>query len=387
MKKILIVNNNMQIGGVQKALVSLLENIQNQYDVTLLLFQKSGACVADIPSGIKVITADSHYRYLGMAQKDTKSFGEKLCRGFYAAIARFFGRKYAVALMGLSQKKLKGYDVAISYLHNAKEKLFYGGCNDFVLKHVDAAKKVAFLHCDYLGCGANTKENAKQYSRFDAIAACSQGCADIFLQANPDLAERVKVVPNCHRFEMIQKLAAEAAVSLPKDRMNVVTVARLAKEKGVDRALRVLACLGELKAQLHYYIVGDGPQKAELLSLIEKENLSDCVTLCGMLNNPYGYIQAADLLLIPSDNEAAPLVIGEAASLGTPVLSMETSSAREMIQMPGIGWVCENSEEAMAESLRELLMNPAELETVQNCLENYTNSNQSAVNLFQNCIC
>ena len=49
-----------------------------------------------------------------------------------------------------------------------------------------------------------------------------------------------------------------------------------------------------------------------------------------MMDNPYGYIKAADLLLIPSYNEAAPLVIGEAAGLETPILSTETSSAKEM---------------------------------------------------------
>ena len=38
MKKLLIVNNNMQLGGVQKALISLLDEIKDQYNVTLFLF-------------------------------------------------------------------------------------------------------------------------------------------------------------------------------------------------------------------------------------------------------------------------------------------------------------------------------------------------------------
>ena len=40
MKKILIVNNNMHIGGIQKALLNLLDEIKGKYDVTLLLFCK-----------------------------------------------------------------------------------------------------------------------------------------------------------------------------------------------------------------------------------------------------------------------------------------------------------------------------------------------------------
>jgi len=46
MKRILIVNNNMHIGGVQKALVNLLYEIHNDYEITLLLFY-AGGCEGD----------------------------------------------------------------------------------------------------------------------------------------------------------------------------------------------------------------------------------------------------------------------------------------------------------------------------------------------------
>ena len=47
MKKILIVNNNLHIGGVQKALINLLWQLRGQYDVTLLLFHKGGKYLED----------------------------------------------------------------------------------------------------------------------------------------------------------------------------------------------------------------------------------------------------------------------------------------------------------------------------------------------------
>ena len=55
MKKILIVNNNMNIGGIQKALLNLLCEIGKNYDVTLLLFCKTGGLADKIPESIKVI--------------------------------------------------------------------------------------------------------------------------------------------------------------------------------------------------------------------------------------------------------------------------------------------------------------------------------------------
>lgn len=381
MKRILIVNNNMHIGGVQKALVSLLWNLPADFEVTLLLFSATGECLKQIPPHVRVIPVRSAYRYLGISGAQTRGVWDKLRRSFYAALTRLFGRRLAVGLMGLGQKKLKGYDIAISYLHNAGNKLFYGGCNDFVIKHVSAEKKITFLHCDYLLCGANTPQNRKMYEKFDAIAACSGGCGESFLQANPNLREKVLVVPNCHRFDEIRRLAEEAPVKLPQDRVNVVTVARLGKEKGVERALEAIAKLPN-KEKLHYYIIGDGVQMPLIRSIIEREGLSQQVTLCGMLENPYGYLRAADLLLIPSYSEAAPLVIGEAGCLETPILSTETSSAREMVEKTGFGWVCENTEEAMTAGLQTLLENPDRLQSVKKTLSERPVTNERAVKQF-----
>ena len=386
MKKILIVNNNMHIGGVQKALINLLWCIRDSYDITLLLFHKGGECLKDIPPEVTVIAPESPYRYLGMTKYDKVSRYQSLMRSFFAAVTRIFGRKYAIALMALGQNKLTGYDAAISYLHNGSDKMFYGGCNEFVLRHVSAKKKITFLHGDYILCGANTRQNAKQYARFDVIAACSQGCADSFLQAHPEMQERVKTVPNCLRFEDIQEKAEKAPVQLPADKLQIVTVARLGKEKGVERAVQVIARLGDLKEKLHYHIIGDGVQKPLLLQLIRENGLDDIITLHGMLENPYGYIQAADLLMIPSYSEAAPLVIGEAACLGTPILSTETSSARQMVEKTGFGWVCGNSETAMEEMLRGLLSEPSVLEERKQYLRNRAQDNQEARNCFDRCI-
>lgn len=382
MKKILIVNNNLHIGGVQKALISLLWEIHERYDITLLLFYPGGEYEKDLPPDIKVITPKSGYRYLGMTRQDTVKWSDKLFRTFYAGISRIFGRKYTIGLMALGQKKLCGFDVAISYLHNSTDRSFYGGCNEFVLKHISAKKKIAFLHGDYSLCGANTVQNAKQYERFDLIAACSQGCADVFRQENVTLAQKLKVVYNCYDFKNIRKMADAAPVTMQSDKINIVTVARLGKEKGVERALRVMAKLGALKEKIHYYIIGDGIQMPVLRQIMEKENLSPYVTLCGALKNPYGYMKAAHLLLIPSNSEAAPLVIGEAAYLGTPILSTETSSAREMIEKTGFGWVCDNSEEAIWQRLSALLEDPCVLYKKKEYLSELSLTNEQAVSQF-----
>ena len=71
-KKILIVNNNLHIGGIQRALVNLLKEISTDYDITLLLFSKSGPLLCEIPDGVKIVTPSGVYRTLGLEKKDMK---------------------------------------------------------------------------------------------------------------------------------------------------------------------------------------------------------------------------------------------------------------------------------------------------------------------------
>ena len=190
MKKLLIVNNNMKIGGVQKSLYNLLWSVSDQYEITLFLFAPVGEYMSDLPEQVQVLSCDSLFRYLGVEQREcAKDLRDRLTRGLLACICKLFGRRAVMPLLLRSQKLLAAhYDCAISYLHNGDPHHFYGGVNEFVLEKTDATQKVAFLHCDYLQCGANCEENNKAYRAFDLIAACSDGCRRSFVQALPELA-------------------------------------------------------------------------------------------------------------------------------------------------------------------------------------------------------
>ena len=382
-KKILIVNNNMRIGGVQKALVNLLKCVHDQYDVTLALFHPGGELMKDIPADVKVMPVRSAYRFLGMTRYDVQHRPLlKLVRNGFAAISRLFGRNVAITLMALGQKRLTGYDAAISYLHDAGDKGFYGGCNDFVLRHTDAPLKIGFLHCDYLNCGASTPANGRRYARFTRIAACSEGCKNAFLKALPDLSDRTVVVQNCQDFEAFRSQAEDEPVQFPGDCLNIVTVARLGREKGIPRAMKALAKLGDTKHPYHYYVVGEGVERPIVEGMIQQYALEDKVTLLGEKANPYGYMKAADLLLLPSISEAAPMVIGEAACLGTPILSTLTTSAKDMVEKTGYGWVCENSVDGICETLKNLLEEDELLEKRKNELMNISFDNTLAMEQF-----
>ena len=52
-KRVLIVECNAKIGGIQKALISLLKQISDVYEITLLLLHSEGALLQDIPADVR----------------------------------------------------------------------------------------------------------------------------------------------------------------------------------------------------------------------------------------------------------------------------------------------------------------------------------------------
>ena len=132
--------------------------------------------------------------------------------------------------------------------------------------------------------------------------------------------------------------------------INVVTVARLSAEKGIDRAIDALH--DSKRTDICYHIIGGGPQKNKLLDKIKSYGMEQQVFLLGEQKNPYRFMANADYLLVPSLHEAAPMVFDEAKVLGLKVITTDTTSAMEMVGTCGI--VCENSTEGIKKVLMDL---------------------------------
>ena len=351
MKKILIVNNNLDMGGIQKSLVNLLREIHNKYDVTLLLFSKSGTLLKDIPSDVKIITPRKCYRILGLTKSELKKYPLLfILKAFLLRYASVFSRRNAMRLMGIFQKKIKGYDISISYSHLAHNKYFANGCGDFVLDKIICKNKICLVHCDYLNSGCKTEQNNDEYLEFDRIACCSNSVRERFLKGATVPPEKVYTLRNFFDLS-VAEVAKNFSYCYDNNYINLVTVARLSPEKGVDRAIDAL--FASKRKDIRYYIIGDGPQRKTLKDKIMDYNMANQVFFFGEQQNPYGYMQNADYLLVPSLNEAAPMVFDEAKTIGLQVISTNTTSALEMISDEN-GIVCDNSIESIASTLIRL---------------------------------
>lgn len=358
MKELLIVNNNMLVGGVQKSLCNLLWSLDPaEYHVTLLLFSKTGAYLDDIPPTVDVIEESGAFRLFGRSQSEYTGM-DAVKRTALAVISRFFGRDAAVRLMRKYQPIRGHYDCAISFLNNGPKEMLYGGAQDYVLYCTEADRKVLFLHGDYKQSGCHYPANDRAVAQFDTIAACSEGCRRAFAAALPELADRCVTVRNCHRHDAIRAMAEEETVTYAPDAIHAVMVARLSRCKGIERAIHAVAKARQSGHPVVLHIVGGGPQRRALQQLVAELAATDWVVFHGEKSNPYPYIKQADLMLITSYHEAAPMVIDEARCLGVPILSTATSSAQEMVAEAQAGWVCANDQAAIDDTLCRVLADP-----------------------------
>lgn len=386
MKKIIIVNNNMKVGGVQKSLYNLLWAIHDTYDVTLCVFQAVGAYLPMLPANVKIVECKGLFRYLALSQGECRGIG-KIIRGMLALTSKLVGRNVAMKIVMAGEKKMpEHYDCAIAFLHNGNIKHFYGGVQDFVLEKVNADRKIAFLHCDYATSGANHPQNNKMLERFDRIAACSDGCRQAFSSVLPHLAEKTVTVRNFHRYDQIRALAEQDPVAYDANVRNVVMVSRLSHEKGIERAIRAMAHVVQQGIVAALHIVGGGPMEAFLKETVAEQGMQGSVFFYGEQENPYRYMKNADLFLMSSFHEAAPMVIDEAMCLHVPVLTVQTTSSHEMVTMRNGGWVCQNSEGALLGALIEALSDPVALQTLRETLSGRRANNDAAAEEFSKVI-
>ena len=344
-KKILIVNNNLDMGGIQKSLVNLVKEVYMDYDVTLLLFSKSGSLLHEVPEKVKIITPQKVYQILGLEKKDLKKHPLLfLLKAFMLTYAKILSRRSAMRLLGLFQKEISGYDAVISYSHFPHPKYFGNGCADFVLDKTVCRNKICFIHCDYLNFGGKTEANNQAYRTFDKIACCSDSVRDRFLRGSMLPDSKVYTVKNFYDLRLTSYQTDDVGTFDEKD-INVLLIARLSQEKGVPRAIEALA--QSKRADIHYYIIGDGPQREEIARLISKYQMDKRVTMLGEQSDPYKYLYHADWLLVPSYHEAAPMVFDEAMLMGVKVITTNTTSAEEMVG-DKYGIVCENSTDGIA---------------------------------------
>ncbi len=349
MKTLLFVIENFNIGGVQKSLVNLLNGLDTDYEIDVIAFDYCGEYLNQLPISINCVTSPKHYSiFANPIHKFKKSPILLFYKFIYYLGAKLFNKGISFRIVSPFYSVKKTYDVAISYSHSGYYKGVNGICPEFVLYKTKAKKRFCFIHCDYEKSGLKCKYNSNLYKKFDGIVCCSQSVKNVLIQSVPDIKDKITTVRNFYDCRLNSVKIKQIDVE-PRN-INIFIVARLSKEKGVLRAVKAL--YESKRKDISFYIIGDGPQGEALKEFITNYKLNSQVHLLGPLSMPYDILLNADYLLVPSYNEAAPIVYDEAKLLGIPVISTETVSSRELLDSSDI--ICENSDFGLYITLTDL---------------------------------
>ena len=387
-KKILFVLNQMGAGGIAKSLSNLLfhlEKYKDEYDVDLFLLRKDGCFIKDIPNYVNVLEAKGILKLYGASQKDTKKFGvwQFFSRFCVACWSRLFTNKIPLAL-GVKQNKLnKEYDMAISFAHTQGSRNMTAGSVEFVLNGVKAKKKFAVCHGDVEIENLLTKGTLKDIKKLDKFFSVSRSCSEQVVRKNNKLKDISDYLYNTQRNDIILNKSISNE-KVYEDEFNMVMVSRLENQKAHMRFLPIVKKLADEGHKFKLNIIGDGILRPDIENYIQENNMNSYVKLFGQQSNPFPFIKQADLFVLVSYYEAAPMVYNESQLIGTPIFTTKIISAEEMVG--DYGFICENNEDDIYKKLKFVLENKNLIEEKKEKLKNYTYDNDAIVKKLLNLI-
>lgn len=351
-KKIIIVSTALWIGGIETALVNLLHEIDyEQYEVTCLIIRADLDLVDQIDSRCKLLIADRNgvysfeekYRYKKLYHLTEKSdHPSKLHKMLMwtTPFVRWLENRLYIRYIK-EQLAQEHYDTAIIYSDVVAE---------LTVRAIDADKYLMFYHH---GAMRHVYHDQIAYKKCSNIIAVSDNLAEELKSFVPEVKEKIISFHNFVDYKGVRdksKLPIEH--TFEEDKIHLVTVGRLAPEKGIDIAIE--AC-NELVLRgvtnFKWWIVGGGPEYINLQSLIKECQLEPYIEMVGMKTNPYPYIQKADIYVQPGRVEAFGLTIKEAMILGKTIISTATAGASEILINGENGLLCDITKDAIADQV------------------------------------
>jgi len=145
-----------------------------------------------------------------------------------------------------------------------------------------------------------------------------------------------------------------------QDETILISVGRLAPEKNWDTLLQAFAKAYSQHPELRLVLIGDGPARESLQGLAAQLGIAERVTFTGVL--PFEeiprYMKAADIFSFASVTETQGLVTIEAMAAGLPVVAVDGSGTRDIIEHGNEGFLVKNDSDALAKGIIKLLSDP-----------------------------
>lgn len=355
-KNIIFVSTALWIGGIESALVNLLNHIDyNKYNVTCLILYNYTDMAHRIPKECKLIIADRDklisfkepYKYSRLFHLLEKPQNASRFRLFIWKVLCFFFKALEARLYSKyikKQMKSEHFDTAVIYSDVIAETAVRG---------ISADKFLMFYHH---GAMRKVYHDKYGYKKSSKIITVSYSQAEALRDFRHQYKNKIIAINNIIDVVDIKDRSKESIdIEFPEDKFNIVSCGRLSPEKGMDLAIEACKILID-KGYMNFkwWVVGGGPIEKDLAEQIKQYGVEDYIQLLGMQANPYPYIAKSDLLVQPSRFEGHSVAIMEAKILGTPIVATK-AAAKEQIQHRVNGVLCDTTAESIANAMEKVL--------------------------------
>lgn len=361
-KKILFISEALWIGGIETALVNLLNRMDyNQYDVTCLVVRGSLELAHRITPRCRLVVADREKAF-------TFPEAYKFSRLYHLTEeAENPSRLHRAMMWAVPAIKWLENRLYIKYIRRQMHGEHFDTCviysdrtAEIAVRAIQADQYLMFYHH-----GAIRKEYHDEigYQASKKVITVSEKTLDMLKTFRPAYAEKIIAIHNIVDIENVIEKSKEIPTPLfPKTQFNLVSCGRLTEAKGIDWAIQAMrALLDKGYRDLHWWIVGGGPDEKQLQKQIGEAGIGDHFHLLGMQANPYPYIADADLYIQPSRYENYSVVILEAMALCKPILAT-VPAAQMQIKSGENGLLCRPDPESIAEHIEYLYLHREEME-------------------------
>ena len=362
--KILFRHRSMEMGGVEKVMLSVLNNLDpEKFEMTVLLNLNQGELRNDFPAHVQKV-------FLTKGREDFSS--NSLLQKFQLFQRKMKLEKFRKNPEIVDKEILKEqFDIEIAMTYNDFEAVLNSTNKN--------SKKIGWFHSeiDLPKLQPLVPKILEQFPQFDHMIYCSEKIMRLMHQNYPNLLYPPEsVIINAIPVEEIKKKSGEKIPDFANKPV-FVSVGRLHTRKGYHKLMEAHHRLLKDGFEHSVMIIGDGEELPNLLAQQKKLGVEKTFIFAGNKMNPYPYIKNADFFIMPSESEAWPLVLAEALVLQKPTIATDTGDVASMMEDRKTGYLISYNTEEMYLAMKEFLTNSELVENLRTNLktieENFDN--------------
>ncbi|MFD4703685.1 glycosyltransferase [Gottfriedia sp. NPDC058432] len=380
MKKVLFLVSDMESGGFQKSLVTLLQCFDySKYKIDIAVFSPTGIFLNQIPKEVNLINLGfppSFFKkfpgcILDLIKEKKIKFALK--RTFHFLLSRL-NKGYAAMYMSSNFPIIdEHYDVAIDY--NGQQILYY------LVDKIKANKKITYFHNDYEKWSYYYSADKLYYPKVDYIVTVSEICKQSLDKFFPECSHKTRVIENISSPTLINNMACSNLDLFDGfEGTKIVTVGRPLMSKGYDIAIKASAKLKANGYNFRWYSIGTSNEESKFKKMVTDLNLNNDFIFLGEKENPYPYIKQADLYAQPSRYEGKSVAIDEAKILNKPIIVTNFSTVLDQIENKVNGIITNMDEESVFKAIKEAIDYKEKLTLLTANLKNEKLGNEHEIN-------